>query len=207
MPKPGEMPPAGETPTEPTTTAIPSTEAGSETQGPPTWRNGEPFDPESAEKALEQSRREANRLKKVNEDLQARIQAAADAELSEQERLKKKVAELEQRDAEREQTIKSQRIQLAVERTARELEFVSETAAHRFLDQAQVTFDENDQPTNVKELLTAVLKAEPYLKKPAADTRPTPISAHPTGGTTGGVTPEQDAKAHRQFSQVVGANF
>jgi hypothetical protein len=211
---PGEMPSPGETPpvTSPTPTPPATPPAAPSGETPPvqspTWKNGEAYDPAEADKALTSARNEANRLKKEKETLEAKLQAAADAELTEQQRLQKRVQELEQQAEQANQTVRQQRIQLAVERAARELEFVSETAAVRFLDPDRVEFDETTgQPNNVTALLTEVLKENPYLKKPAVDQKPNPIPAHPNGGQVGALTPEQQTQAAQQVSRQYASAF
>lgn len=206
---PGETPPnPGETPPSTPPATPPATPPGSETPpAAPTWKNGEAYDPAQADQALTSARAEANKLKRDLAAAEAKVKASEEEKLSESEKLANRVKQLEAEAATAAQTVRAQRVQLVVERTARELEFVSEEAAHRFLDAERVEFDtDTGQPTNVKALLTEVLKSHPYLKGTAATDKPKQIPETPSGSPPG-LTPEAAASALEQTRRNYAGAF
>jgi hypothetical protein len=116
-----------------------------------------------------------------------RVQEHEDAKLSEQDRLQKRATELEQQVQQAQAAERTLRTRLAVERQARAMRLVDEDAAYRLLDQAAITYGDDGEPTNVPDLLKALVKARPYLaqpEQPAVTTtpeyqRPAPIGATP----------------------------
>jgi exonuclease VII large subunit len=174
---PASQPQAG-TPSFLTNTETPPTEA------PPA---GEPT---SAEERI--SLDEAKKLRQEAHSLRQRLAAAEkkvteheDAKLSEQDRLQKRATELEQQVQQAQAAERTLRTRLAVERQARAMRLVDEDAAYRLLDQAAITYGEDGEPTNVPDLLKALVKARPYLAQPEQlvatpePTRPAPIGATP----------------------------
>lgn len=169
-------PPAGNPPT-------PPAGGGTPPAPPPT---NDPQDvkslPEWAQKALADTRKEAadHRVRaKDRDELAAKLKEREDAELSESDKAKKRVTELEAQL----QTADGQRKQLAlereIEREARKLNIVDEEAALALLDKSRLEF-EGDKPKNVSALLADLVKSKPYLVQGAY----TPPNS--TNGSTGG---------------------
>jgi len=100
------------------------------------------------------------------------------ANQSETERLQARIDELERRDADRETERKQERVQTAAVREAARLGFRDPADAYRLLDTSEITF-EDDQPTNLPKLLTALSKEKPYLTGAA-------VNGSADGGQQGG---------------------
>ena len=77
-----------------------------------------------------------------------------------------KVAQLEQR-------LRARDVEAEVAKHAGELKIASASAAFKLLDQSKVQFDKDGNPTNVKELLTELIKTETFLVNPAVTTNST----------------------------------
>lgn len=132
---------------------------------------------ESGKAALEkerEARRDADKRAKTFEKELKQFQDAArkadEATLSEQEKLQRRVAELEtERDvhatAQREQAIR-----MATVTAAARLGFADPEDAYALLDREAIELDDAGTPKNVSRLLTDLLKAKPYLG--AAHARP-----------------------------------
>jgi len=132
---------------------------------------------ESGKAALDkerEARRDAEKRAKTFEKELQKFQDAArtadEATLSEQEKLRRRVAELEtERDvhatAQREQAIR-----MAAVTAAARLGFADPEDAFALLDREAIEFDDAGTPKNVSRLLTDLLKAKPYLG--AAHARP-----------------------------------
>lgn len=132
---------------------------------------------ESGRAALEkerEARREADRRAKTLEKELAKFQDAAraadEATLSEQEKLQRRVLELEternaQATAQREQAIR-----MAAVTAAARIGFADPEDAYALIDRDAIELDDAGTPRNISRLLTDLLKAKPYLG--AAHARP-----------------------------------
>jgi hypothetical protein len=119
--------------------------------------------------------------------LRQAAKTAADAKLSDQDRLSKRVAELEQALADAEVQQQESRVRYAVAVKAGEFGLVDQDAVLRLLDWSALEFAEDGRPTNTEKVLKELIKARPYLAKaPAAAPN---INAGARSGT------EQDQKA------------
>lgn len=124
-------------------------------------------EPESAAEAeppiVRQLRAEAARYRARLRELEAKVRQSEEAQLSEQERLRKRLAELERRELEwqreRQETVLRYEVQLAASR----LGIVDPEAAWRLLDLAELEFDEDGRPRNLEQVLRALIKRKPYL--------------------------------------------
>lgn len=132
------------------------------------------------------------------EDLRKKVKEADDAKLGEQERLQKRVSELEAETTRLAEERKTLVVRTAVEREARKLNLVDEDAAYRLLDLSAIEYGADGAPTNVETLLKELAKAKPFLVAPEGG----------KGGVTPiGATPRPDngralADAERTRAQV-----
>jgi hypothetical protein len=157
-------------------------------------------DPQSEPFSLD----DARKLRSENRSLRERLKAAEDAKraedeakLSEQERTAKRLADLERDLAERDRALAERTVLASAVDAASRLGFANPRLAYRLLDLSEVEFDGEGQPTNVDDLLKAILKGDPYLASSHA--RP---SGSIDGGTRGtaGLTREQiDAMTPEQY--------
>jgi len=129
---------------------------------------------------------------------------ADEATLSEQEKLRRRVAELEtERDvhatAQREQAIR-----MAAVTAAARLGFADPEDAFALLDREAIEFDDAGTPKNVSRLLTDLLTAKPYLG--AAHARP--MGSADGGARAGAPTLQEqaaDAESRRDWKTSISA--
>jgi len=114
-------------------------------------------------------RSEAAQYRKKLRDLEKALKAKEEAELSEQERLQKRVVEYEAKLAELERERQERTLQYEVKLRAAKLGIVDPDAAWRLVDLAAIEFNEDGIPLNIEDVLKDLLKAKPYLRgTPAA---------------------------------------
>lgn len=133
---------------------------------------------ESLKAALKKANAESrdHRIKaKELDDLKAQIEAE---KLSEKEKLEKQLATLQTQHNEAIRTAQERTINYEVRLQAAQLGIADPNDAVKLLDWSEIEYDDNGLPTNVQDLLSALLKAKPYLK--AQQSKPTPTS----GGAT-----------------------
>ena len=129
------------------------------------------LDPVALQRELAEARREAAKYR-------TDLRKVTDAQLTESERLQRRVTELEQ---EREATSVRDReraIRLAALEAAARLGFRDPDLAVRLVDPTAVEVSDDGTPKNVERLLADVLARSPYLARPGA-------SADFGGGTRG----------------------
>lgn len=173
----GETPPAA-TSTATTTTAPPETVIT-------TVPAGDEHDPARAKALIDKLREKEKAGDKAAKELaaaQAKLDAIEAEKLTEAERLQKErdeaVAARTALDSER----REDRIRLAVYGQRDALGLASADLAIAALDRSQVQFDDQGQPTNVADLLTALIEREPILKGTPAK----PAIPSTDGGAGGG---------------------
>lgn len=132
-----------------------------------------PFTLDDAKKLRSENRSLRERLKALEEAKRAEDEA----KLSDQEKQALRLADLERQLAERDRALVERTVLAATVDAASRLGFANPRLAYRLLDQSEVEYDAEGQPTNVDALLRQILKAEPYL-----------VSAHarPSGSIDGG---------------------
>lgn len=130
-------------------------------------------------------RREAQELRKRLKAMDEAEQARAEAELSEQQKRERRLAELEQERATWEQERKAVYLTSAVNALSSRLGLVDADAVTRLIDTSAVEYDEAGHPTNVEELVRALLRSKPYL---AGRPQP-PVATGATEGTTSAPAP------------------
>lgn len=128
----------------------------------------EPFDKDRALatiKKLREGERQAKAQAKELDDLRAKVKAAEDAQLSEQDRLKKEAEEAKAEAARLKSERQAVMLRYEVRLTAQQLGFRDPEDAHRFLDTSGLDdLDEAELAKTIKSRLEAVLKEKDYLK-------------------------------------------
>lgn len=182
----------GQVPQTPSSPATPTTPPESGEQPTP---SGKPtLSLEQALDALEKTRREnaeaRTKLKRLAE-LEAAAQAAEDAKLSEKDRLEKKLAEIQTKQAEAERRTQERVIRYAVQAHASTAGIPAELAS-RLIDYSEIEYDDEGEPTNIGKLLDKLVKQYPQLKSGASSSS---TSAAPPQPTSVGATPGNPARS------------
>jgi hypothetical protein len=122
------------------------------------------LDPTALQRELAEARREAAKYR-------TDLRKVTDAQLSESERLQRRVTELEQERAESAARDRERAIGLAALEAAGRLGFRDPDLAVRLVDPSAVEVSDDGSPKNVERLLADVLARSPYLARPgtAAD--------------------------------------
>jgi hypothetical protein len=129
------------------------------------------------QRELAEARKEAGKYRTEAQKAKDAAKAAEDAKLPEQERVQRRLAELEQANAAHERERTEWRTQAAVTKAALRLGFQDPVDAYALLDRAALDHDENGEPRNVDRLLADLLKAKPYLGG----------AGRPSGSADGGI--------------------
>lgn len=191
-----------------------SAQPGSEGQAPKQWT------PEEAAEVVRLAREEAARyrtqlrgVQSTLETTQTELKKLQDAQLSEQERVQRELEELRTVKPTLEKSVQEAELKYRVAVAAPKLGIVDPEAAVLLMDRSQLVV-ENGVPTNVDDVLKALVDARPYLKGAASAPAPPAASApqagatspaRPTGGTP--LTREQVEKmspeeVQRRWSEI-----
>jgi hypothetical protein len=119
------------------------------------------LDQATLQRELAEARREAAKYR-------TDLRKVTDAQLSESERLQRRVTELEQERAESAARDRERAIRLAALEAAAKLGFRDPDLAVRLVDPTAVEVSDEGTPRNVERLLTDVLARSPYLARPGA---------------------------------------
>jgi hypothetical protein len=126
---------------------------------------------------LEEARRLAARDRTERRKLEEAIKATEDAKLPEQERLQRRLADLERQASSHEQERRDWQVREAVTRSASKLGYADPVDAFALLDRSALEFADDGTPKNTDRLLADLLRAKPYLAG----------GARPMGSFDGGV--------------------
>jgi hypothetical protein len=118
---------------------------------------------------LEEARRLAARDRTERRKLEEAIKATEDAKLPEQERLQRRLADLERQASSHEQERRDWQVREAVTQSASKLGYADPVDAFALLDRSALEFADDGTPKNTDRLLADLLRAKPYL---AGGTRP-----------------------------------
>jgi len=151
--EPGAQPQAGTTTSESTTQA----QAAAGTTDQPTST----VDVAVLQRELAEARREAAKHR-------TDLWKVTDAQLSESERLQRRVTELEQERQEAQARDRDRAIRLSALEAAARLGFRDPDLAVRLIDPSAVEVRDDGTPRNVERLLSEVLARSPYLARPGA---------------------------------------
>jgi hypothetical protein len=135
---------------------------------------------------LEATRRRMQAADQNNAKLQSDLKKLQDAQLSEQERLKRDHEEATKRIAELQELNKMLRLQNSFV-TDKTYDWHDPQAALRLADLSEVKIDDNGVVTGLKDAIKAVAEANPWMLKPKEDggTPPLPAGATGASGTPG----------------------
>jgi hypothetical protein len=125
--------------------------------------NGSGTDVATLQKQLAEAVKAERAVRADRQKLIDAAKAAEDAKLPEQERLQRRLAELEAAHVEHERERSEWTTQAAVTKTAMRLGYQDPADAYSLLDRAAVDRDENGVPRNLDKLLADLLRAKPYL--------------------------------------------
>lgn len=106
---------------------------------------------------------QANRLAQ----LEAAHQKAEDAKLSETDRQAQLIADLQAKESTLQAQIRERTVRYEIAVASQKLGIVDPDAAYRLLDRDALEFDDAGEPTNTERVLTALLKARPFLQAAA----------------------------------------
>ncbi len=179
---PTDVTPAGETPTQ--TAGTGETPGTTPTTTPPEEHpapDEHAIEMEKLKTALKKANAEAaahrvkaNELDKLKADIEAE-------KLTEKERLEKKIADLQKASDDATRAAQEYRVNAELRVQALQLGFADASDAARLLDYSELEYGDDGTPTNVGDLLKALLKAKPYLAAVAPKT--TPPAPNPGGAT------------------------
>ena len=154
------QPPAGQAPA--ASTQAPNADATQD-------GSDEPFDKVRAMATI-RTLREQEKLAKTQakelETLRAQVKQQADAQLSEADKLRAKVSDLERQAADRERERQERIVRYEVMLAAQKMNLVDADAAYRLLDLATLEFGEDGSVKDIEKALKELVKARPYLVKP-----------------------------------------
>jgi len=108
-------------------------------------------------------RAEAAEYRKRLRELESKVKADEEAKLTEQEKLQKRLAELERKEAEYKQILQARTLEYEVKLQASKLGVVDPDAAYRLLDLKQIEFDDDGRPVNLERVLKELVAQKPYL--------------------------------------------
>src|SRR5579872_7390388 len=170
--------PTDETPTDVTPTGeTPEGVAGATPETSPTPSTTPATQPESADSSADDLKQKIEQLetalKKANKEAAAHrvkakelddLKAQAEQEkLTEKERLEKKIADLQKAHDDATRSAQEFRLNAELRVQALQLGFADAGDAARLLDHAEIEYADDGTPTNVADLLKALLKSKPYL--------------------------------------------
>lgn len=165
---------------EPTWAAAPSTNPpASSAPPPPATGDDEPLG-EPGRRALEDERQKRRDAEKRAKDAEKKAADLEAEKLTDDEKRNKRLAELEASEASWNQERRQLRIEQGIARLAGKLKLVDVETVARLVDPAKVTFDDSGSPTNIEEVVTAIVTDKPFLATTAAPPPP------PAGGINAG---------------------
>lgn len=176
---------AGETPATAPTTPPPGA-----AEDPGQEHEEEPFDKDRAMATIQKLRSEAKLATKQVKEYATQQKLAEDAKLSEQERLSKRVQELESRESSLQQAVRERTLRYEVVVEAQKLGIVDPDAAYRLMDQKALEFDDDGTPTNTETVLARLIKARPWLQHSTSAPGAQPPTFGPTNPSTRGRGPD-----------------
>lgn len=169
---------AGENQTDPLTGGAETQAVASDAQAVSETISSETISLEEARKL----RSEAANLRKRLKELEGKVRAEEEAKMTEQEKLQKRLAELERQSTEYQQTMQARTLEYEVKLHAARLGVVDPEAAYRLLDIREMEFGEDGKPANIEKALRALIAAKPYLAGGGGQVSPT----NPAQGKIGG---------------------
>jgi len=118
-------------------------------------------------------RAEAAEYRKRLRELEGKVKADEEAKMTEQERLQKRLAELERKEIEYQQSLQARTLEYEVKLQAAQLGIVDAEAAYKLIDLSEIEFDENGKPVNVDKVLRNLISNRSWLVAGARASSPT----------------------------------
>jgi hypothetical protein len=118
-------------------------------------------------------RAEAAEYRKRLRELESKVKAEEESKLSEQERLQRRLAELERKETEYQLALQARTLEYEVKLNAARLGVIDPEVAYRLLDLKQIEFDEDGKPINLEKVLRELIVKKPYLVSSGASSSPT----------------------------------
>lgn len=119
-------------------------------------------------------RAESARYRTQMSKLEEQLKGLNDAQLSEKERLQKRVAELERQHVDEERERQERTLRYEAMLMAGKLGLVDPDAAYRLLDLTAIEYDDNGKPSNLEQAMNDLVKQRPYLKAAGATSATNP---------------------------------
>lgn len=113
---------------------------------------------------VKQLRAEAAGYRKELRDTQGKLKTFEDAQLTEQERLQKRLQELEGGEKTWKQERQSITTRYEIMLNASKMGIVDPEAAYKLIDQAELKFSDDGRPANIERVLQDLLESKPYLR-------------------------------------------
>lgn len=141
-------------------------------------------DPTVLQRELQEARREAAKYRTERQQAQERLQKLEEANLTESERLQRRVADFERQQGEWNEERQALRVGQNVTAEAARMGFANPAIVQRLIDQSRFNFADDGTPTNVTMVLRDLAEAEPYLLIRGGGSfdggvRPGPVSRDP----------------------------
>lgn len=137
------------------------------------------------------------------QELEAAHKQAEDAKLSEQERLSRRVAELEAAEAGRQRATQERILGYEIKLQAAGLRIIDPDAAVKLLDWSSIEYDADGMPTNLERQLKALVKDKPYLIAPGGPgAASVPGPPPPAASVTNPATRSAAMTGERRYSQA-----
>lgn len=170
----------------------------------PTGSDGTPFDPERAQRTIQELRqkeREGVKAAKERDELAARLQKLEDEKLTEEQKVARERDELLEQQETWKREKRDSTLKLAVYGKQTEMGIADADLAIAALDHSQVEWSDDGQPSNVEALLNDLLERKPLLKG-----QPAPRTPPRSDGTQGsGSQPPPDLTAEEaEFARSQG---
>jgi hypothetical protein len=108
-------------------------------------------------------RAEAAEYRKRLRDLESKVRADEEAKMTEQEKLQKRLVELERKEIEYQQSLQARALEYEVKLQAAQLGIVDAEAAYKLINLAEIEFDDSGKPVNVDRVLRELISTKPYL--------------------------------------------
>jgi len=122
--------------------------------------------------------------------------------MTEQEKLAKRLAELESERERWQRTERERTLKYEVMLAASRMKIVDPEAAYRLLDLSQIEFAEDGTPKNLDQALKDLIKAKPYLVGPAAPGSPTNPERPHTSLTLDEIKRMSPEEINRRWAEV-----
>jgi len=111
----------------------------------------------------QEANREAHKLRARLRELEKAEEERAKAQMTEQERVAAELEAARKQLAELQEAHRAGVVRNAITLVAAEISIVDPDAGYKLLDHDKLEYDEAGAPTNVRDLLTKLLRAKPYL--------------------------------------------